>query len=387
MAPLLFISAGEVSGDLHGAHLAHALRARHSGLRLRGLGSHRMKAAGVELLDDITRYSAVGLFEHLPGVRPVAAALKAAVASLDAERPDAVVLIDYQGMNMALARAAKARGIPTIYYISPQEWIWGFKGGARKVAEVSDLILAVFEREADIYRAAGATVDFIGHPLLDMVPPSSERGALAARLGIDSGESIVSLFPGSRRMEIERLLGPMLDAAALMRAELPGIQFLLPVATPELMDLVAPMLVVHQDLKVIVCQDVSGMALMQLSDVVLAASGTVILESTVVGTPVVATYRIGHLAAFVARRLLRRPYVTLPNIVADEFIVPELLQGNATGPKLAKAVLALLQNPRERFEMIQRLGQVRSKLGKPGAIGRAADRILARSGAMQPVES
>ena len=377
MAPLLFISAGEVSGDLHGAHLARALLERLPDLRLRGLGSYRMKEAGVEVLDDITRYSAVGLLEHLPGVRPVSAALQAARESLAAERPSAVVLIDYQGMNMQLARTAKAMGIPTLYYISPQEWIWGFKGGARKVAEVTDLILAVFEREAEVYRAAGAQVEFIGHPLLDMVPPSSERGALAQRLGLDSTAAIVSLFPGSRRMEVRRLLPAMLEAASLMRGELPEIQFLLPVATPDLMDLISPLLLAHDDLKVILCQDVPGMALMQLSDVVLAASGTVILESAVVGTPVVAAYRVGRLAAFVARRLMRRPFVTLPNIVADEFIVPELLQRDATGSRMAETVLGLLQNPRERFEMIQRLGQVRAKLGTPGAIARAADRILA----------
>lgn len=387
MAPLLFISAGEVSGDLHGARLAKALVAREPSLKLRGLGSHRMRQEGVEVLGDITRYSAVGLLEHLPGVRPVAAALKTACESLEAERPDAVILIDYQGMNMQLARAAKAMGIPTIYYISPQEWIWGLKGGCRKVAEATDLILAVFEKEAEAYRAVGAKVEFIGHPLLDMVPLSSERGALAHRLGLDNAESIVSLFPGSRRMEVERLLPPMLEAATLLRGMRPEIQFLLPVATPELMELIAPMLATHRELKVVLCQDVPGMALMQLSDVVLAASGTVILESTVVGTPVVAAYRVGHLAAFVARLLMRRPFVTLPNIIADEPIVPELLQGDATGPKMAASVLELLENPRERFEMVQMLGRVRSMLGTPGAISRAAEKILAKIGAKTPTGS
>lgn len=387
MAPLLFISAGEVSGDLHGARLARALLEREPSLKLRGLGSHRMKQEGVELLGDLTRYSAVGLLEQLPGVRPVTAAMRAVRESLEAERPDAVILIDYQGMNMQLAKIAKAMGIPTIYYISPQEWIWGFKGGARKVAEVTDLILAVFEKEAEAYREAGAHVEFIGHPLLDMIPPSSERGALAQRLGLDSTESIVSLFPGSRRMEVERLLPPMLEAARLMRETRPGIQFLLPVATPELLELIDPLLGTHGDLGVVLCQDVPGMALMQLSDVVLAASGTVILESTVVGTPVVAAYRVGRLAAFVARLLMRRPFVTLPNIIADAPIVPELLQREANAARMAEEVLALLDNPRERFQMVQMLGQVRSMLGTPGAIARAADRILATIGAKTPLKS
>lgn len=374
--PTFFLSAGEVSGDLHGARLAEALRERAPEVRLVGLGSLRMQAAGVELTGDVTRYSAVGLLEHLPGVKPIAKALADAKARLVAERPDAVVLIDYQGMNMQLARFAKSLGLPTYYYISPQEWIWGFKGGPRKVIEVSDLILAVFEKEAEVYKQAGGRVEFIGHPLLDMVPPSTERGQLAQRLGVNVGEPIVALFPGSRRMEIERLLPPMLEACERILSHAPTAQFLLPVATPALGDLVAKARAKRPGLDVRLVSDVPGMALMQLSDVVLGASGTVILEAAVVGTPVVACYRVGRLAAFVARRLLKEPYVTLPNIVADEAIVPELLQDEANGERMAEEVLKLLQEPRARAHMTSRLAAVRAKLGTPGAIGRAADRLL-----------
>lgn len=377
-APTLFLSAGEVSGDLHGARLAEALRARMPEVRLMGLGSRRMEAAGVELTADVTRYSAVGLLEHLPGVKPIARALADAKARIRSERPAAVVLIDYQGMNMQLARFCRAEGIPTVYYISPQEWIWGFKGGPRKVIEVSDLILAVFEKEAEVYEQAGGRVEFIGHPLLDMVPPSTERGQLAQHLGVNVGEPIVALFPGSRRMEVERLLPPMLEACERILSHAPTAQFLLPVATPELAELVAQARSRRPGLDVRLVSDVPGMALMQLSDVVLGASGTVILEAAVVGTPVVACYRVGRLAALVARRLLKEPYVTLPNIVANEAIVPELLQDEASGKRMAEEVLRLLQEPRARAHMIARLGAVRSRLGAPGAIGRAADRILER---------
>lgn len=377
-----FLSAGEVSGDLHGARLAAALRARLPEVRLMGIGSLRMEAAGVALTADVTRYSAVGLLEHLPGVRPIARALAESKARIRAERPDAVVLIDYQGMNMQLARFAKAEGIPTVYYISPQEWIWGFKGGPKRVAEVSDVILAVFEKEAEVYRRVAANVEFIGHPLLDMVPPSTERGQLAQRLGLNVSEPIVSLFPGSRRMEIERLLPPMLEACERVLTHAPTAQFVLPVATPGLAELVAKARAKRPGLDVRLVSDVPGMALMQLSDVVLGASGTVVLEAAVVGTPVVACYRVGRLAAFVARRLLKEPYVTLPNIVADEAIVPELLQDEANGPRMAEEVLRLLQEPRERAHMTSRLAAVRARLGAPGAIGRAADRILSSVGAL-----
>ncbi|MNX72700.1 Lipid-A-disaccharide synthase [compost metagenome] len=379
-APTVFISAGEVSGDLHAARLVEALLARVSALQVWGVGSHRMRQAGVEVRWDVTRYSAVGLLEHLPGLRPIAKTLSEVRAALEAMRPDVVVLVDYQGMNMQIARAAKALKIPTVYYISPQEWIWGLPGGCRKVAEVSDLILAIFEKEAAAYRKTGANVEFVGHPLLDMVPPD-ERGALAHRLGVDVAEPIVALFPGSRRMELSRLLPPMLEACERILASNPRVQFLLPVASPDLAELVSSLRAKRPGVGVKVVSDVSGMALMRLSDVVLAASGTVVLEAAVVGTPVVAAYKIGGLAAFIAKRLMRGAHVTLPNIVMDEGIVPELLQDEANGARMAEEVLRLLQNPGDRARMVARLAAVRAKLGTPGAVGRAADRIVERLGA------
>lgn len=378
--PTVFISAGEVSGDLHAARLVEALLERRPDARVWGVGSHRMRAAAVDVRWDVTRYSAVGLLEHLPGVRPIAKVMREVREALAAAKPDVVVLVDYQGMNMQLARAAKALGIPTVYYISPQEWIWGLPGGCRKVAEVSDLILAIFEQEAEAYRASGANVEFVGHPLLDMVPPD-ERGALAHRLGVDVAEPIVTLFPGSRRMELKRLLPPMLEACEQILASNPRVQFLLPVASPDLAELVAKLRAQRPGVGVKVVSDVGGMALMRLSDVVLAASGTVVLEAAVVGTPVVAAYRIGGVAAFIARRLMRGAYVTLPNIVMNEGIVPELLQGEATGPRMAEEVLRLLQSPADRARMVSRLAAVRARLGTPGAVGRAADRIVERLGA------
>lgn len=379
-APTVFLSAGEVSGDLHAARLFSALKERRADLVAWGVGSHRMRTEGVEVRWDVTRYSAVGLLEHLPGVRPIAKVMAEVRRALTAERPDVVVLVDYQGMNMQIARVAKALGIPTVYYISPQEWIWGLPGGCRKVAEVSDEILAIFEKEAEAYRKAGANVTFVGHPLLDMVPPD-ERGALAHRLGVDVAEPIVALFPGSRRMELSRLLPPMLEACERMLATNPRLQFLLPVASPDLAELVARLRAKCPGVAVKVIPDVSGMALMRLADVVLAASGTVVLEAAVVGTPVVAAYKIGGVAAFVAKRLMRGAHVTLPNIVMDEGIVPELLQGEANAQRMAEEVLRLLQSPGDRARMISRLAAVRARLGAPGAVGRAADRIVARMAA------
>lgn len=375
--PTLFFSAGEVSGDMHAARLASVLRARMPEIRLVGIGSHRMREAGVEILADVTPHAAVGLLEHLPGLRPIARAFARARTFLEETRPDLVVLVDYQGANMELARHARQLGLRTAYYIAPQEWIWGLKGGPAKVAAVSDVILSVFKPEAEAYRAAGGRVVEVGHPLLDMVPAPRERGRLTAELGLVQGDPVLSLFPGSRRMEIDRLLPAMLEAATLLQAEIPALRVVLPVASPDLAERIGHCVLEASDARVQIVHDVSGMGVMQLSDVVLAASGTAVLEAAVVGTPVVATYRIGRLAAWVGRRLLRTPYVTLPNILTGEAIVPELLQEQASGRRMFETALPLFQDPRRRGGMLQQLALVRSRLGDPGAVERAAAALLA----------
>lgn len=375
MSPRLFLSAGEVSGDIHGSNLARELLARRPDLSLVGWGSHRMQAAGVSLLADLTPYSAVGLTEHLPGLKPISRATKEAQAYFAAERPDAVVCIDYQGANMVLAQTAKSLGIPTAYYIAPQEWIWGLRGGTRKVAQALDIILCIFEKEAKAYREAGGNVRFIGHPLLDMEPGPDVKIAVAAKAGIRPDKPVIALFPGSRPMEVDRLLEPMLQACLKVRQQMPDAQVVMPVATPDLAARLEAVLArVPQPVTVIA--DAPGMAVMQLADVVLAASGTTILEAAVVGTPVIATYRVSRLAGFVAKRLLKIPYVTLPNIVAGEPIVPELLQQDASPERMAEELLAMLGDPSRREQQLAGLARVRAQLGEPGAVARGAEAIL-----------
>ena len=375
----VFLSAGEVSGDMHAARLASALRERAPDIRLVGVGSHRMAEAGVEILADVTAHAAVGITELLPGLRPIARAFARARAFIRETRPDLVVLVDYQGANLHLARHARALGLRTVYYIAPQEWIWGIRGGLEKVVSACDLILSVFQPEAAAYREAGGRVLEVGHPLLDMVPSSRERGQLASRLGLVQGDPVLALFPGSRRMEVDRLLPPMLEAAQMLQAEIPMLRVVMPVASPDLAERVGMRLLESSLERFQIVQDVPGMGVMQLSDGVLAASGTTILEAAVVGTPVVAAYRVGKLAGWIARRLMRTPYVTLPNILAGEAIVPELLQEEASAQVMFETLLPLFQDPRRRGRMLQQLASVRSRLGEPGAVARAADAILAEA--------
>lgn len=385
-APVLFLAAGEVSGDVHGAALARALQARCPEIRLIGWGSHRMAEAGVALEADLVPHAAVGLTENLGSVLPSWRALRAARRRLAQVRPAAVVLIDFQGANMALARIARGLGLPTVYYISPQEWIWGLASGPRKVAEAVDEILAIFGREAEVYRGAGGRVTFVGHPLLDMQPDAARVAEIRRRF---PGEGrVLGLFPGSRAQEVSRLLPPFLEAAAVLQQRVPDLGVVLPVAAPHVMALVDEALAASgwqvSELpglrKVMRLDGVSGMAVMGACDALLAASGTVTLEATVMRVPVVAAYRVSGLTAFAARRLLRIPYVTLPNIVAQRAIIPELLQEAVTPAALADAVEPLLREGPERLAHLAGLEAVAAQLGERGAVGRAAERILLRAG-------
>ena len=362
-SPLIFLSAGEVSGDLHGAALARRLREARPDLRLMGVGGPRMAAAGVTLVADVTGHSAVGLTENLPHVRAVMRAFKRAEAAIALHQPAAVVLIDYQGANVRLASRARALGAPTAYYILPQEWLWGLPGGAAKVAASADRLIAVFRGEAEAYTAAGGRVDFVGHPLVDLL---AEVMAAPA-----PGAPFVALLPGSRPQEVRRLLAPFLAAAALIRAQHPGARFMLPVPAPAL-EAEVRAAVARAGVEVDIVAD-AGPAAWAGAEVALAASGTVVLEAAILDVPCVAAYRVSGLTAFLARRLLKVRHVTLPNIVAGQAVVPELLQGEARAERLAEEALRLIADP---GPIRAGYAEVRALLGGPGAIGRAAAIVL-----------
>ncbi|MFN3431686.1 MAG: lipid-A-disaccharide synthase [Candidatus Sericytochromatia bacterium] len=380
--PTLFLSAGEVSGDMHGAHLARAILALRPDVRLVGVGGPRMAEAGVEILADVIAHSAVGLTENLPHVMPVMKAFKQARAEVEALRPEAVVLIDYQGANMALAQHARKLGLKTVYYITPQEWLWGFKRGPAQVAKGVDHLLCVFEREAEVYREAGGRVSFIGHPLLDIlatdpVPAFPGVGGHAVSAA-STDRPVVALLPGSRPQEVRTLLPAFLGAARRVLETLPEAVVLLPIAGAHLRDEVSER-VAESGLPITVV-DGQAQSVLRAAHVVVAASGTVTLEAAILGVPCIAAYKVSWLTAFLAKRLLKVRHVTLPNIVAGREVIPEFLQERANAEELGQAVLRLLGDPGARAEMKREMAGVRELLGQPGAIERAARAILADAG-------
>jgi lipid-A-disaccharide synthase len=373
MPPTLFLSAGEVSGDMHGAHLARALKALRPDLRLIGVGGPRMAEAGVERVADVIAHSAVGLTENLPHVMPVMKAFKRAKATVAELRPEAVVLIDYQGANMDLAAFCRKQGLKTAYYITPQEWLWGFKRGPAKVAKAVDHLICVFEREAEVYRAAGGRVTYVGHPLVDILSSSA-----MPPLPVAGDRPVLALLPGSRPQEVRSLLPAFLGAARRVLEALPEAQVLLPLAGEHVRSEIEAR-VVESGLPVTLVEG-NAQSVLRAADVAVAASGTVTLEAAILGVPCVAAYQVSKLTAFLAKRLLKVRHVTLPNIVAGKEVIPECLQERANAEELGRAVLRLLGDTAARAAMKRDMAEVRDRLGGPGAIERAAKAILADAG-------
>ena len=372
----IWITAGEASGDLHGAALAAELRRRCPALELTGMGGDAMQAAGVDVRWHIREHSVMGIWEiitHLPALFRLKAEMTAAMA---AERPDALVVIDYPGFNQRLAKEAKKLGIPVLSFISPAAWAWR-PGRAKKTAAIVDQVAAIFPFEYDIYREAGADTVFVGHPLLDVVKPSDKPvTVLRQELGIAETAPVLLLLPGSRKQEIVRQLEPMLEAAALLKAKRPELVVLLLQASTITTGELAPL--IRQKLPETRLMQASGSAvydLMRAADAAIATSGTVTLEAALCGLPTVIVYRTSPLTAWIGRRVLRIAHIGLPNIVADKRIFPELLQEQVTPENMAAAAAVFLD--KVRHEQVRAdLQLVRERLGGPGAIGRVAGLAL-----------
>ena len=368
----IWISAGEASGDLHGAALAGELRRQAPSVELAGMGGDAMLAAGVDVRWHIRDHGVMGIWEiitHLPALFRLKDEMTAALA---AEKPDALVVIDYPGFNTRLAKAAKKLGIPVLSFISPAAWAWR-PGRAKKTAAIVDQVAAIFPFEYDIYREAGADTVFVGHPLLDVVKPSDKPVAvLRQELGLAASSPVLLLLPGSRKQEIAHQLEPMLAAAALLKQRLPDLAvLLLQASTITAAELEPAIQRVFPDVKRVQAQGSAVYDMMRVADAAIATSGTVTLEAALCGLPTVIVYRTSPLTAWIARRVLRIAHIGLPNIVADKRIFPELLQEQVTPENMAVEAAVFLDKA-QRAQVLADLQQVRQKMGEPGAVGRVA---------------
>ncbi len=379
---LIMVSAGEASGDLHGATMCRALRALDPGLRLIGMGGPRMAAAGVEILVDPTAHAAMGTSEAIGRVPRLYRAYKLLVRRLREARPMAMVLIDFPEFNLRLAQQARRAGIPVVYFIPPQLWAWR-RGRIRQMARRVTRVLAAFPFEKSLYEEAGVQVEFVGHPLLDVVPSDLDRAKARERLGLGERQTLVGLLPGSRRQEVDRLLPPMLDAAArLSRAD--GRRcFVLGLAASVDRGLVTVHLRRASEAGGPPVEVVEGFTheVMAASDALLIASGTATLEAALLGAPMVVCYRVSRLSEVIVRLLKRSAWISLPNIVAGRGVVPEILQDKVTGARLASEAERLLGDSVAATAQRAAFKEVRSRLGQPGVGARAARAVLKVVGA------
>ena len=369
--------AGEASGDAHAAELIAELRCRHPELRVFGCGGPQMAAAGCELLVSTDDLAVMGLAEvigHLPRLHRLLQRLRRALRE---RRPAAIILVDFPDFNLRLAASAKAAGVPAICFISPQLWAWR-SGRVRQIRRAVSRVICIFPFEPAFYAGHGIRVAHVGHPLVERM--ERERAGLPSEaafrqgLGLEAHSTLTALLPGSRRREIEMHLPPMLEAARRLARDQPS-DFLLALAPGFSRDEFAPLIPEPLRARVHFIAPGQRHAAIAHARVAMVASGTATVETALLGTPMVVVYRVAPLTYWLARQLVRTPHVAMVNLIAGAEVVPELLQSRCTPEALASAARRLLPDGPARAQMLAALAGVRSSLGAPGAIARAADEI------------
>ncbi|MDH3505066.1 MAG: lipid-A-disaccharide synthase [Nitrospirota bacterium] len=373
--PKIFLVTGETSGDIHGAHLALALRELDPAVELIGVGGSRMLAAGVSLLPQVKRVDAMGV----PGIRQLIhgwKTLRTLGRYLQHERFDAIILIDSPGLNLRLAKAIANRSHKIIYYIAPQVWAWGSRR-LKLIRRVVNHVLAILPFEEAYFHKAGIACTYVGHPLLDELKPAYDIVHERQQLGLETDDLVLGLLPGSRVREVQEVVPTFLKAVQQIRGRYPRLQVLLAQAD-SLSDSLMNELLGHSGQQVKVVKGRSN-EVMAVSNLLLVTSGTATLQAALIGTPMVVVYRASALTYQIAKCLVKIPYISLVNILAGKEIVPELIQDRMTPDCIAHEALAILQDARRQNDMTQAFHTIRTSLGGPGASKRAAAFILAEA--------
>ena len=371
----VMISCGEASGDLYAGALAAELRRRHPDSQIFGFGGPRLRDAGAELLGDFTKFSVTGLTEAIRVIPRSVSMLRRLVAAARDRRPDVFVPIDFPDFNFRLMASVRRMHVPVVYYVGPQLWAW--RPGRMKIMRANvDRVLVIFPFEERIYRDAGVDVRFVGHPLIDLAQAGEARASFMPAHGLVADAPTVALLPGSRPNEVSRTVPVIADAVRMIRARVPGVQFVVAcapnIADEEFAPLLAggaglnrPVLVRHRTDEVIASADVA-----------ITASGTATVQCALHGRPMVVVYRLSPLTYRLGKPFVTVDTYAMPNLVAGRTIVPELIQDDFTPERVSQEVVALLTDHAHYDRMQLGLQEVRAQLGLPGATSRAADAIL-----------
>jgi lipid-A-disaccharide synthase len=381
----IFISTGEVSGDLQGALLVTALArlAKTSGIDLKivALGGSKMAAAGAEILADTTGISSMGIWEALAYIQPSLQVKRTAKQYLKTTPPDIIILIDYIATNVEIGNYARTQlpKVPIFYYIAPQEWVWSI--GTKKtdaIVEFTEKIFAIFPGEAKYFADCGAEVQFVGHPLIDRVATLASREVAREKLGITDDEIAVALIPASRQQELKYLLPAILGAAQQIQAQIPNVRFWIPLSRAAFRSDIESAIQAYQINATLVTQNTD--IVLSAADLAITKCGTVSLELALLNIPQVAIYRVSRVTAWIAKNIFKFaiPYISPANLVEMKSIVPELMQDDATPDRITSVSLELILNLERRERMLADYTQMRNALGDPGVCDRVAQAIFAK---------
>lgn len=370
------ISCGEPSGDLYAGALAAAILELEPDAVITGFGSDRLRAAGATLVGDFKGLSVTGLTEAVRVIPRSWQNYRALVRAAGEARPDVFVPIDFPDFNFFPARALHKRGVPVVYYISPQLWAWR-RGRVKTLKRVADRVLVIFPFEAAFYEEAGIPVTFVGHPLLELTPPSGPREPFLRGHGLDPARPVVAILPGSRGNELRALLPDLVRTAGIIAARLPAAQFAVARA-PHLDDeLLAPLADWPAGISRPVVIEGQTDAVLASADVAVVASGTATVQAALHGCPMVVVYRVGPITYKLGMPLLRVDTYAMVNLVAGSRVVPELIQDGFTPEAAAAEALRVLLDPAHASRVKADLAAVRRKLGAAGASRRAAEAVIA----------
>ncbi len=369
----IMFSAGEASGDMHGANLARALKALDPEIELLGMGGSQMAQAGVRIVYDINNLGFIGVGEILRKI-PFFFRLRTQLLQvMQEEKPDVLVCIDYPGFNMRLIEKARAAGIRVVYYILPTIWAW-HKSRGKVIAEHTDLAISLFPFEAKLYEELGARVAYAGHPLLDVVHPEMTKDEALQAFGLDAAKQTILLMPGSRLQEVRGLLPVMLAAVKEITAQRDGVQFLIPRASTIEESVLQELIPAELENVHVASGHVYDM--MNISTAAVAASGTATLETALMGLPTLLIYRVSSLTYWLSKILVHIQSIGLPNIIMGHRIMPELWQDEVTPEAIAADMVTLLTDKQAWQERHEAMLSVRKEMGEPGAVRRTAEIIL-----------
>lgn len=366
----IFISAIETSGDLHAASLVRALKKQNKNLKFYGIGSDALKKTGAEIFLDLTSRSTVGIIEPLRHLAAYLRALNRLKKYLRENKFDLFICVDGQGFHLPAAKYAKSLGIPVVYYISPQEWLWGTEAGGRKVTEVCDLIISIFPAEHTFYKKLGGHSIYNGHPLSEIAKTKISAAAFRKKHKLTADKPLIALFPGSRRQELDNLLPVFLGLAKISSGK---EQFVIAAASKycrkRLAKTVKNIPIVFQE----------NYAAMSAADIIVSSTGTITLEAALLGTPIIATYKFPPLSYWLVKTFLGQKipkYKALPNMLANREIMPERIQQGVTAPELYKLLSKTLNNKQKIQKIKKDFQKLKIKLTAKDILAKNAKAVL-----------